>query len=1186
MSVARPTPNLRTPRFPLDHRASLSDGHTNTSSSSRDDALSSHSTGTAFHKFQSYSSFAPHYLNAPPGLAFKTYLDKWGPEQVMGFLAIHGCEHHSGIFIKHSIDGKLLLDFDMSVLTSLGITKVGERIRLMGGIKCLRQRVAHEAKKHNIRSARICDGSLGTDQAKVMIHPKRSASLYAHCQNPFDSDGQSTACRSRLTPSSPADRESDPSPMQRSMNRSIITTFSRRQIIGSLPSEQIHNQSVDSSPTSSLCPPALQRLSPRSTGVSYSDITPKGTPPLITQSTNGAFDHTFSVTGPRDTTSPLGGHLHRPNFFYSTNDISQTCNRPANNTISEQPQRDRESSPSERKENGVICEDEAMGDNSLFAPTFANHPFAISITESNVLEYPRNLSIKNCLPLTSFPSPDKPAAEDTSVMNPSAPSLDDLRRQLIKFVNADDGTTRTVNVMEVTSGAEVLERALKKFGKTGSGRASFLDEDIYGDGKHEGFLCIDGWGVFAENLSGEEMGPMTEGDLLDICSSLRSGAAIQRDALVLRQTSKPQKRKDMRLYLGNTSVLPTPVNLPISFSSPYSGQFVQNSTLQYPAQHQPLLSTNRSRASMMSIMSGLGVSHPGIEKPTDESVQSSTSVTMPSSKKKSMYNFFGHRPPSELISSHLADYFPSAKKRDVAKARGSMLRLNTSHSTEGDPRDVETRPMIEVDDIFFPSTEESSTERRDHYFDPSTFQQRDTSSPRHVGNFTSNRGGSSKGNCKPHSDQKALSTLKTQELHSVNSVTPLLGASPPEVPLTYQPAWLTDFDRDPSFSQLQPLQHSSASSSKQPSSSNRRTMDEITAEMQHRQTSLSCDRPPSKVDSDISAPPSDSETSLGHSSDASDVLESSSGYSDDRSSVSSEDSEEDMAVHTRAFTSNGSKRNIKWIKGALIGAGSFGSVFLGMDAHSGLLMAVKQVELPRGIAKMEARRRDMLSALEREIELLKDLQHDNIVQYLDSSTDANHLNIFLEYVPGGSVAALLSNYGAFEEALAGNFVRQILTGLNYLHKRDIVHRDIKGANILVDNKGGIKISDFGISKKVENSLLNGLHPNRPSLQGSVFWMAPEVVKQTSYTSKADIWSVGCLVVEMLTGTHPWARLTQMQAIFQIGSMGQPEIPSDISVHAADFLSCTFALDYRMRPSAASLLEHTFIIHDGRLNQEM
>lgn len=89
--------------------------------------------------------------------------------------------------------------------------------------------------------------------------------------------------------------------------------------------------------------------------------------------------------------------------------------------------------------------------------------------------------------------------------------------------------------------------------------------------------------------------------------------------------------------------------------------------------------------------------------------------------------------------------------------------------------------------------------------------------------------------------------------------------------------------------------------------------------------------------------------------------------------------------------------------------------------------------------------------------------------FKDSASDGNNLYIFLEYVPGGSVAALLSNYGAFEELLVRNFVRQILTGLNYLHEREIIHRDIKGANILVDNKGGIKISDFGISKKAETS---------------------------------------------------------------------------------------------------------------------
>jgi mitogen-activated protein kinase kinase kinase len=144
-------------------------------------------------------------------------------------------------------------------------------------------------------------------------------------------------------------------------------------------------------------------------------------------------------------------------------------------------------------------------------------------------------------------------------------------------------------------------------------------------------------------------------------------------------------------------------------------------------------------------------------------------------------------------------------------------------------------------------------------------------------------------------------------------------------------------------------------------------------------------------------------------------------------------------------------------------------VYLGMHALNGTLMAVKQVERPSGTSHNEERKKSMLGALVREIEFLKELQHTNIVQYLDSSADNAFFNIFLEYVPGGSVSTLLKNYGSFEEALVNSFTRQILDGLIYLHSKEIIHRDIKGANILVDNKGVIKISDFGISKRVEDS---------------------------------------------------------------------------------------------------------------------
>ncbi|PWW78155.1 Pkinase-domain-containing protein [Tuber magnatum] len=267
--------------------------------------------------------------------------------------------------------------------------------------------------------------------------------------------------------------------------------------------------------------------------------------------------------------------------------------------------------------------------------------------------------------------------------------------------------------------------------------------------------------------------------------------------------------------------------------------------------------------------------------------------------------------------------------------------------------------------------------------------------------------------------------------------------------------------------------------------------------------------------------------------------------------------------------------SLRWMKGALIGAGSFGSVFLALNALTGELMAVKQVEMASG-GKEDARKRSMVEALQREIELLKDLQHPNIVQYLGSSDEDDSLNIFLEYVPGGSVAALLNTYGPQKEPLIRNFVRQILTGLAYLHNQDIIHRDIKGANVLVDNKGGIKISDFGISKKVEAGLLTS-SSHRPSLQGSVFWMAPEVVKQTSYTLKADIWSLGCLIVEMFTGTHPYPDCSQLQAIFKIGTGGSaPAIPSKCSAEAKQFLSRTFELDHVRRPTADELLLNPFL----------
>ncbi|ORX70803.1 kinase [Linderina pennispora] len=265
-----------------------------------------------------------------------------------------------------------------------------------------------------------------------------------------------------------------------------------------------------------------------------------------------------------------------------------------------------------------------------------------------------------------------------------------------------------------------------------------------------------------------------------------------------------------------------------------------------------------------------------------------------------------------------------------------------------------------------------------------------------------------------------------------------------------------------------------------------------------------------------------------------------------------------------------------WIKGAPIASGSFGSVYFAMNTKTGIIMAVKEVELPTPGSASLGRKQRMVDALRHELALLQDLDHKNVVQYLGTDLDDQMMYIFLEYVPGGSVASALASYGTFPEPLIQTYTAQILEGLVYLHGQGIIHRDIKGGNVLIDQNGSVKISDFGISKRVDEAVASNKLGNRASLQGSVFWMAPEVVKNTHYTYKGDIWSLGCLVIEMMTGHHPFPELDQMQALLTIGQMGRPKIPSGISAEALSFLEATLELDVEKRPSALELQSHPFV----------
>eukprot|EP01135_Chromosphaera_perkinsii_P008999 Nk52_evm17s1569 gene=Nk52_evmTU17s1569 len=259
---------------------------------------------------------------------------------------------------------------------------------------------------------------------------------------------------------------------------------------------------------------------------------------------------------------------------------------------------------------------------------------------------------------------------------------------------------------------------------------------------------------------------------------------------------------------------------------------------------------------------------------------------------------------------------------------------------------------------------------------------------------------------------------------------------------------------------------------------------------------------------------------------------------------------------------------IRWRRGQVLGTGAFGKVYLGLNLLSGEMMAVKQVPLvPECMGQVKA--------LVKEIQILRDLDHPHIVNYLGCDCQNRNLNIFLEYVPGGTVSNLIANFGSLTERISAVYCRQILLGLEYLHMNDIVHLDIKGANILVDSSGCVKIADFGASR-MEASLHGSA--SSMSLRGTPYWMAPEVIRQKEYGTPADMWSVGCTLIEMLTGKPPFYQYKDhVSAIFHIASQnGNPEIPSDVSQPCVELLELFFKRDPAQRISASDAVEHAFI----------
>ncbi|KAI9490551.1 hypothetical protein BDB00DRAFT_790297 [Zychaea mexicana] len=722
------------------------------------------------------------------------------------------------------------------------------------------------------------------------------------------------------------------------------------------------------------------------------------------------------------------------------------------------------------------------------------------------------------------PVPPSPkAVQKRQSLEKGIMSMERVKQTCVK-VFGEEGQTRIVNVHNATDAKAIMAKVLHKFG---------IDENN-----------ADKYCIFVGSSTNGEARALSDAEMIEIC---RSADRPEKERLILRKrhqypTHEEFKRKGTTTYKQHPNAYT--INSPITASSTIAPSTFSTATPSssssangFPDKQMtldiitgggsPIHNTNCSSSSIRSNGNHLSV----MEDPR-LSLRPQARVR----------RFFGERPPSEVISSNLPSFFPNHKREVLETAGINAKRLSMTRSSsagrhhEGTAgfRNSVLPELVSVLGVDLGKFLEEEDEDGDDGSDDGHRDDDDDDDDEH----DNSKDIDSDDKAKEESYEKASSTVTAAESdddYADAPTMPVVGGN--ESVVSYDSSLSdTNNNNNTEASSQQQQQLTSVPATTSTNNTNTYQIQNRSSSLLHLSGKQDLQPPPAQA-APLAAPPTtppENETTK-----------------QPNFTIQAE-----PPTPTKVQPTISNESPVAWMKGSLIGRGTFGDVYLGLNPLSGELMAVKQVELPVENSATEERKKSMVVALQREIELLKDLQHENIVQYLGSQTDPAHFSIFLEYVPGGSVAGLLASYGAFQEPLVKSFVRQILKGLNYLHGKDIVHRDIKGANVLVDNKGGVKISDFGISKKVEEDIMQvSSAPHRPSLQG----MAPEVVKQTHYTRKADIWSLGCMVVEMFTGDHPFPEFSQMQAIFKIGSYTAPSIPDNISEDARDFLRCTFKL---------------------------
>ncbi|KAK1373944.1 Clathrin, heavy chain [Heracleum sosnowskyi] len=255
-----------------------------------------------------------------------------------------------------------------------------------------------------------------------------------------------------------------------------------------------------------------------------------------------------------------------------------------------------------------------------------------------------------------------------------------------------------------------------------------------------------------------------------------------------------------------------------------------------------------------------------------------------------------------------------------------------------------------------------------------------------------------------------------------------------------------------------------------------------------------------------------------------------------------------------------------WLRGSCIGQGSFGTVNLAVDKSDGRVFAVKSVEKTSASSQ--------LIALENEIKILKSLSSPYVVNYLGDDVSKENFamfrNLHVEYMPGGTAADLAEFPGAdVDEGIVSAVTRRVVSALKYVHSLGIVHCDVKGRNVLVgSSKGVAKLADFGSAVELKDWKLP---------RGSPLWMAPEVIRGEYQGPESDVWSLGCTVIEMVTGKPAWQD-RGFDTVFQIGYSDElPKIPAQLSQLGKDFLDKCLRRNCKDRWSCDQLLQHPFLL---------